>query len=61
MEFNKVLSKSIEKGDRVWEEKNRIEEKLKKGNLSEEKKKILEQRKDVLKKKLKEIQNAIYL
>ena len=61
MEFNEMLSKSIEKENRIWQDKNWVEEKLKKGGLSEEEKKILEQRKEVLEKKSKQIQKATYL
>ncbi len=60
-EFNKMLSKSIEKQDKIWEEIKGIEKKIEGGNLSQKKEGILRQRKDVLENKLKKMQNSLYL
>ena len=61
MESNEILSENSRKEHRIWIQKNRIEEKLKKGNLSPKKEKILKQERDRLKGELEKIQNAMYL
>lgn len=61
MEFNKILSKSIEEQDKIWEEIKGIEKKLEKGNFSQKKEGILRKRKEFLEKKLKKMQNSLYL
>lgn len=61
MEFNNILSKSIEKQDKIWEEIKGIEKKLEKDNFSQKKEGILRKRKEFLEKKLKKMQNSLYL
>jgi len=60
-EFNDMLSKNIEKQDKIWEEIKGIEKKIETGNLSQKKEGILKERKDLLEEKLKKMENGLYV